>query len=190
MHEALIGSDLRLTTMLFLGVVGFVLLICAANVAGLLLARGVARSPRDSHLLGAGRQQRDGVIRQLITESLLFSVIGGLLGLAVGAAILAVAPSVIPEGLLPPAVTLSFDWRVGSFCFAAALFVGLLCPRRSGLAGYRVFVRAGNYLRQPDGDTANWENPRVARRRRSSDSSDSTLLRQSVAAYPPGCRDC
>jgi putative ABC transport system permease protein len=126
MHEALIGSDLRLTTMLFLGVVGFVLLICAANVAGLLLARGVARS-REIAICSALGASKRRIIRQLITESLLFSVIGGVLGLAVGAAILAVAPSVIPEGLLPPAVTLSFDWRVVSFCFAAALFVGLLC---------------------------------------------------------------
>jgi putative ABC transport system permease protein len=126
MHDALIGSELRLTTMLFLGVVGFVLLICVANVASLLLARGVVRS-RDIAICSALGASKRRIIRQLLTESLLFSIIGGLLGLAIGAAILTVAPSVIPEGLLPPAVTLSFDWRVISFCFAAALLVGLLC---------------------------------------------------------------
>jgi putative ABC transport system permease protein len=126
MREALIGSDLRLTTMLLLGVVGFVLLICAANVAGLLLARGVARS-RDIAIYSALGASKRRIVRQLITESLMFSIIGCLLGLAIGAAILRVAPSLIPEGLLPPAVTLSFDWRVVSFCFAATLLVGLLC---------------------------------------------------------------
>lgn len=126
LREALIGSDLRMTTMLFLGVVGFVLLICAANVAGLLLARGVARS-REIAIYSALGASRRRIIRQLLTESLMLSLIGCFLGLAIGAAILTIAPALIPEGLLPPAVTLSFDWRVVSFCFAATLLVGLLC---------------------------------------------------------------
>ena len=125
MHDTMIGSDLKTTSMLFLGVVGFVLLICCANVANLLLARATARARELAvrSALGAGRRR---IIRQLLTESVVLSLIGGALGIGVGAAILQVAPMLIPEGLLPPTVTLSFDMRVVAFCAAAALVVGVV----------------------------------------------------------------
>jgi putative ABC transport system permease protein len=125
MHDALVGSELRTTSLLFLGVVGFVLLICCANVANLLLTRATARTHEFAirSALGASRRR---VIRQLVTESLMLSAIGGIFGIGLGAAILSVAPSVIPQGLLPGAVTLAFDARVVAFNAAAAMLVGLL----------------------------------------------------------------
>jgi putative ABC transport system permease protein len=125
MHRALIGSELRLTSMLFLGVVGVVLLICCANVANLLLARATVRT-RELAIRSALGAHRGRVIRQLLTESLVLSTVGGLFGVWIGAAILNIAPTIIPEGLLPAAVTLTFDARVVAFCAAAALIVGVL----------------------------------------------------------------
>jgi putative ABC transport system permease protein len=125
LRDSMIGSDLKVTSMLFVGVVGFVLLICCANVANLLLARATARTRELAvrAALGAGRGR---IVRQLVTESVVLSLIGGALGVGVGWAILQAAPGVIPDGVLPATVALEFDRRVVTFCALAALAVGLL----------------------------------------------------------------
>ena len=123
--DAVIGSELRRTSMLFLGVVAFVLAICCANVANLLVARATARA-RELAIRAALGASRSRVIRQLLTESLVLSLLGCVGGLGIGAAIVKGAPRVLPTDLLPAAITLAIDTRVLVFCLAAALLVGVL----------------------------------------------------------------
>jgi putative ABC transport system permease protein len=125
LRDWVIRSEVRLTSALLIGVVGFVLLMCCANIANLLLARttGRARELALRSALGAGRRR---IVAQILTESLVLAAIGGLLGLAVGAAILRVAPAAIPQGLLPAAIPLAFDGRVVAFCAMSAFAVGIL----------------------------------------------------------------
>ena len=125
MRDALVGSEMRVTSLLLLGVVGFVLLMCCANMANLFLARTNARA-RELAVRSALGATRGRVMAQLLTESLVLAVLGGTIGAGVGAAILRAAPAMIPPGLLPSAVSLAFDARILLFCAATSLLAGLM----------------------------------------------------------------
>jgi putative ABC transport system permease protein len=126
LQESLIGTT-RFPLMVLLGAVGFVLLIACANVASLLLARASVRKRElaTRTALGAGRGQ---IIRQLLTESIALSLVGGLLGLAVGfngvRLLLSISPGDIPRiGENGSAVGL--DYRVLLFTLAISLLTGI-----------------------------------------------------------------
>ena len=126
LRDALVG-DVRLALLILVGAVGFVLLIACANVANLLLARAAGRQ-REIAIRTAIGASRGHLIRQLLTESVLLSAIGGVLGLLIGAwsvpLLLAVSPGNLPrindETHVASAIS-TLDWHVLAFTFAIAL---------------------------------------------------------------------
>ena len=119
-----IVQDTRLALLLLLGAVGFVLLVACANIANLLLASGSARQKELAirAALGAGRRR---LIRQLLTESLLLSVGGGIIGLAVASWAMQMLTR-FSATLLPRAEGIQLDSTVLGFTAALACLTGLV----------------------------------------------------------------
>jgi putative ABC transport system permease protein len=136
--------EARPTLLLLLGAVGFVLLIACVNVANLQLARATRRR-REIAIRSALGAVRRRLIRQLLTESVMISIMGGSLGLALGyvgvRALLAINPGNIPRiGEHGSAVTI--DWRVLVFTSVMSFLIGILSGLIPALAVSRTDLSA------------------------------------------------
>ncbi|HEY5331286.1 MAG TPA: ABC transporter permease [Acidobacteriaceae bacterium] len=123
-----IVSDVRSSLFVLLGAVGFVLLIACANVANLLLVRATGRKREFAIRIALGAR-RAHIIRQLLTESILLSLTGGVLGLILGYAgvrwLLAINPGDIPR-IGETGAGVGIDWRVLAFTLVVSLGTGIL----------------------------------------------------------------
>ena len=122
--EIVVGQTVKDTLWILFGAVAFVLLIACANIANLLLARATGRRKEMAirAALGAGRGR---IARQLLTESLLLAIVGGVLGLAIAQAaikfILYMSPTAIPRSR-----EIAVDWRVLAFTLGVSVVTGIL----------------------------------------------------------------
>lgn len=117
-------GDIRTSLWVLMGAVGFVLLLACANIAGLLLVRSSARQ-REIAIrvaLGAGTGR---VVRQMLTESVALSVMGGLAGLLLTPALLKLLVTFSADAL-PRVVSTDIDLRALLFTLAVALGTGVL----------------------------------------------------------------
>ena len=123
LHERLV-REVKPSLLALLGAVGFVLLIACANVANLLLARSAARQ-KEIAIRAAMGASRTRVLRQMLTESVLLSAMGGAAGLLLSLWLTDLLTAILPEGA-PRLDQVGIDYRVLTFAFGVSALAGIL----------------------------------------------------------------
>jgi putative ABC transport system permease protein len=139
LHEQLTGN-VRPTLLVLFAAVGFLLLIASANVANLLLTKSLGRGREITIRMAVG-SGLGRIVRQLLTESILLFLLGGLAGLVAGFAAMRLLVSLAPARSLPQGFSIQFDTRVFAFGFAVALVTGILAGLAPALHASRLNVQ-------------------------------------------------
>jgi putative ABC transport system permease protein len=123
LRDVIVGN-VRPAMLVLFATVALVLLIACANVANLILARGTGRA-REMAIRAALGADRSRIVRQILTESVLLSFIGGGLGLAFAAWSVDILIT-MSAGSIPRTDAIALDWRVLLFTFLTALTTGVM----------------------------------------------------------------
>jgi putative ABC transport system permease protein len=123
--DTLIGPELRTGLLVLMTATGLVLLIGCANLANLALARGVSREREIAvrASLGAGRWR---LVQQFLTENVLLSVCGGVLGIGIGYGMMKWLQLLVPPFSFAREAAITMDVRVLLFALAISVFTGVL----------------------------------------------------------------
>ena len=133
--KPLIVGDVSDTLFLLLGAVAVLLLIACANIAGLLLSRSMART-REFAIRSALGGSRLRLVRQLLTECVLLSVTGGMLGLAVARGVVELVLALLANDL-PRSANIGLNGPVLLFTFGISVLAGILFGVAPALRSFR-----------------------------------------------------
>ena len=137
LHEDTVGQARPLVRTLLFAVI-VVLLIACANLAGLLLVRAIRRRREIAVRLALGARTAT-LLRHAIVDSMVLSIAGGAIGLALAALALRVGVSLLPQ-TLPRVNEIGLDWPVMLFALGLALLTGFLCGLAPAFAAIRTSV--------------------------------------------------
>ncbi|HEY4363309.1 MAG TPA: ABC transporter permease [Bryobacteraceae bacterium] len=135
-REFLVNSTFRQRVILLSSALGLVLIIACANVASLLLARSAGRTQEIAVRISMGAT-RVRLLRQLLTESVLLALAGGVAGLALAQLLIRAAPSFLPSFAMPNAAPLELSRSVLLFTIAVSFATGILFGLAPALAATR-----------------------------------------------------
>jgi predicted permease len=125
-----------------MGLSAFVLLLACANLANLLLARAGARQREVSVRVALGAS-RGRILRQMLTESLTLSVLGGAAGFLLAYLVRNAIPRLLSDSWTPPAFSARFDWRILCFATCVSILTGLVFGLAPAWESARVQISSG-----------------------------------------------
>jgi predicted permease len=134
--QTALAGDARRASFILAGAAALVLLIACANLGNMMLARAVTRR-REMVIRATIGASRGHLVRQLLTESVLLALIGGVMGVGLAAV---VTPMLVraAASALPPMADVHIDWRVLAASFAVSIVMGILVGGAPALSASRI----------------------------------------------------